>query len=153
MNVRPAKLSDLPRILEIERNSETAPHWSEGDYLRILEGATGVRRRLFIAERSSANQAPIGFAVASLTELESVAVDPPERRQGAGRALCLAAIQWTREQGTQALELEVRVSSHGAIDLYRSLGFTETGRRPRYYQEPVEDAVLMRLSESRATAS
>ena len=153
MNVRAAKLSDLPRILEIERTSETAPHWSEGDYLRILEGATGVRRRLFVAEQSSASEGPIGFAVASLTELESVAVDPARRRQGTGRALCLAAIQWTREQGTQALELEVRVSSHGAIDLYRSLGFKQIGRRPLYYQEPVEDAVLMRLSQAAARAS
>ena len=41
--------------------------------------------------------------------------------------------------------LEVRASNDSALGLYRCLGFVETGRRPRYYQDPVEDAVLMRL--------
>jgi ribosomal-protein-alanine N-acetyltransferase len=41
--------------------------------------------------------------------------------------------------------LEVRASNHPAIGLYRRLGFAETGRRKRYYRDPMEDAVQMRL--------
>jgi ribosomal-protein-alanine N-acetyltransferase len=43
------------------------------------------------------------------------------------------------------MELEVRASSAGAIALYTGLGFVEAGRRPGYYAEPKDDAVLMRL--------
>ena len=47
--------------------------------------------------------------------------------------------------GIHEVWLEVRVSNAPAIALYRSFGFRETGRRPRYYDEPVEDALLMSL--------
>jgi ribosomal-protein-alanine N-acetyltransferase len=43
------------------------------------------------------------------------------------------------------VELEVRAESGGAIALYTGLGFTVTGRRPKYYQNPPDHAVLMRL--------
>jgi len=43
------------------------------------------------------------------------------------------------------VELEVRAGSLGARRLYEGLGFVEVGRRVRYYDEPVDDAVLMRL--------
>jgi ribosomal-protein-alanine N-acetyltransferase len=41
--------------------------------------------------------------------------------------------------------LEARASNQPALRLYRALGFVETGRRPRYYADPIEDAVLLRL--------
>jgi ribosomal-protein-alanine N-acetyltransferase len=43
------------------------------------------------------------------------------------------------------LELEVRAGRAGAIALYTGLGFVIVGRRRRYYREPVDDALLMRL--------
>jgi ribosomal-protein-alanine N-acetyltransferase len=39
--------------------------------------------------------------------------------------------------------LEVRVSNHGAIALYRQLGFVDHGTRPRYYTDNDEDALIM----------
>ena len=47
--------------------------------------------------------------------------------------------------GVREVILEVRASNLPALALYRQLGFVETGRRPRYYQAPEEDAILMRL--------
>jgi [ribosomal protein S18]-alanine N-acetyltransferase len=37
----------------------------------------------------------------------------------------------------------VRASNSGAIAFYARLGFKSSGRRPKYYQSPEEDAVLM----------
>jgi ribosomal-protein-alanine N-acetyltransferase len=54
-------------------------------------------------------------------------------------------IDWCRAQGAEAVELEVRASSAGAIALYAGLGFVGVGRRPKYYSGPEDDAVLMRL--------
>jgi len=39
----------------------------------------------------------------------------------------------------------VRASNGAAIGFYRAQGFAETGRRPRYYADPEEDAILLRL--------
>ena len=36
-------------------------------------------------------------------------------------------------------------SNQAARAFYTSLGFVEEGRRPSYYADPVEDAILMRL--------
>jgi ribosomal-protein-alanine N-acetyltransferase len=43
------------------------------------------------------------------------------------------------------VNLEARASNQPALALYLQLGFVESGRRTRYYQFPVDDAILMRL--------
>jgi ribosomal-protein-alanine N-acetyltransferase len=50
-----------------------------------------------------------------------------------------------RKNGALAILLEVRESNAAARALYAKVGFREEGRRPRYYRDPDEDAVLMRL--------
>ena len=47
-----------------------------------------------------------------------------------------------RVRGASFVSLEVRVSNAGAIALYAGLGFIETGRRKKYYENG-EDAILM----------
>ncbi|HUD75342.1 MAG TPA: ribosomal protein S18-alanine N-acetyltransferase [Terracidiphilus sp.] len=91
----------------------------------------------------------VGFAVASLlppeAELETIAVASTAQRHGLARRLFVElAAKLVAAQITEVF-LEVRASNQPALGLYRRLGFTETGRRVRYYHDPVEDAVLMRL--------
>jgi ribosomal-protein-alanine N-acetyltransferase len=69
-----------------------------------------------------------------------------EQRRGTGRKLLEAMAEELRGAGVREALLEVRVSNQAAFDFYRSLGWVETGRRPRYYADPEEDAVLMSLS-------
>ena len=140
--IRVAKVDDLEQVLEIERASETAPHWPLEEYVRILEAASGpVRQVLFFAETG-------GFAVGRVldaeAELESVVVRAAARRQGLGRALCVAVLNWARTEGAATIALEVRLASQGPQRLYESLGFVRVGIRPRYYSDPTDDAVLMR---------
>lgn len=151
MTVRLADAADLEAVIQLERATAEAPHWAESEYAAMLVLASGaVRRCLFVAE---GELGLVGFAVGkvigtgseSSSELESVAVAASARRAGVGRMLCAAVIDWCRAQGGVAIQLEVRAASVGAIALYSGLGFVVEGRRPRYYQEPVDDAVLMRL--------
>jgi ribosomal-protein-alanine N-acetyltransferase len=90
-----------------------------------------------------------GFAVASLlppqAELELIAVAPELQRRGLALKLFAALADELRLAQAEEVILEARASNHPALALYRRLGFLETGRRPRYYGEPVEDAVLMRF--------
>jgi [ribosomal protein S18]-alanine N-acetyltransferase len=157
LRVRVAGAADLARVVEMERSNAEAPHWAETEYAAIVgvnrdvDGVDGiVRRCLLVAE---ARERVLGFAVGkvvgsgegSFAELESVVVEVAARRRGVGRTLCGAVIAWCRQQGAAALELEVRAGSGGAIALYAGLGFLVVGRRGGYYQEPPEDAVMMRL--------
>jgi ribosomal-protein-alanine N-acetyltransferase len=151
MTVRLAGAADLEAVIQLERAIAEAPHWAEAEYAAMLVPASGaVRRCLFVAEGESEL---VGFAVGkvivigseSSSELESVAVSSDARRAGVGRKLCSAVIDWCRAQGAAEIQLEVRAASSGAIALYSGLGFIVEGRRPGYYQAPLDDAVLMRL--------
>ena len=68
----------------------------------------------------------------------NIAVFPDYRRHGVGRTLVQAALS----EPITRLALEVRASNTAAIAMYRSLGFTEDGVRPRFYAHPTEDAIL-----------
>ena len=69
----------------------------------------------------------------------NIATLPAYRRQGIAKALIKTAMQNEME----FITLEVRESNIPAFRLYEKLGFSEVGRRPNYYSNPVEDAILM----------
>ena len=45
--------------------------------------------------------------------------------------------------GIKEFTLEVRVSNEAAIRVYEKLGFVSEGIRPKFYEDPVEDAMIM----------
>ena len=176
IEVRTATEQDLEAILQLEMQTAQAPHWSRRTYAEILasgrtqdENSNGLCRCLFVATGRPLDRdvfgSPrvVGFAVAALlvqggaasdlpAELESVVVCKVSRRMGIGQALCSAAIAWASTLGATLMELEVRAGNGPAVELYRKLGFVETGRRLRYYMDPEEDAVVMRVGLESAAA-
>ena len=72
----------------------------------------------------------------------TLAVDPGWRGHGIGEALVICALEQAAGLGAEVVALEYRVSNHGAARLYEKLGFAVVGRRPRYYHDTGEDAVL-----------
>lgn len=78
------------------------------------------------------------------SDMMNVAVHPDYRRQGIGEALVTGLVQALRERGNHCLSLEVRASNAPAIALYEKQGFTQVGRRPNYYRNPKEDALILR---------
>lgn len=73
----------------------------------------------------------------------NLAVHPQHRRRGLARRLLETAMARARDLGAQVAWLEVRPSNHPALNLYHSLGFKKMGRRPRYYEDTQEDALLL----------
>ncbi|MFL5941667.1 MAG: GNAT family N-acetyltransferase [Gaiellaceae bacterium] len=67
------------------------------------------------------------------------------RRQGVGRALLQAAVDWARAAGVRKLELHVFPWNEAAIKLYESFGFEREGYRKGQYRRGDEyvDAILM----------
>jgi ribosomal-protein-alanine N-acetyltransferase len=140
--------ADADPVMALAANMEQAPQWPRAAYLAALDPKATPRRFALLAEEAETG-AIVGFAVASLiggvAELETVAVAPEQRRRGLARQLFSALTAELRPAGAGEMMLEVRPSNHIALNLYRSLGFAESGRRPRYYHDPVEDAILMSL--------
>jgi ribosomal-protein-alanine N-acetyltransferase len=139
---------DLDRVMEIAESLKDAPQWPRSAYLAALEPEAAPRRIALVAEEPAAG-IMAGFAVASLlppeAELEIIAVAPTAQRQGVAVRLFEALIAEFYTAYIKGIMLEVRATNQPALELYRRLGFVETGRRPRYYHDPVEDAILMRL--------
>jgi ribosomal-protein-alanine N-acetyltransferase len=83
--------------------------------------------------------------VAGEAELLTLAVAPPARRRGRGRALLAAFEQGARERGACEAFLEVAADNAPAVALYAGAGYSELGRRPGYYSRAAGavDALLM----------
>lgn len=149
---------DLDEILVLERAVAEAPHWSREEYAALggSESDGAVSRCVLVAEGvgDEGVMRLVGFAVGkfvgmdgqSAGELESVVVAEAARRTGVGRALCQGVLEWCRQRGAAAVELEVRSRNIPARRLYSSVGFQEEGLRRGYYRDPADDAVLMRLA-------
>ena len=78
------------------------------------------------------------------SDMMNVAVHPEHRRKGIAEALIAALSDGLKAQGNVCLTLEVRASNAPAIALYDKLGFAQVGRRPNYYRNPKEDALILR---------
>ena len=78
------------------------------------------------------------------TDMMNVAVHPDYRRRGIAEALVTALVEVLRQKGSRCLTLEVRASNEAAKALYEKLGFSQIGRRPKYYRNPREDALILR---------
>ena len=147
VRIRRMNPEDLDRVMEIAQSLKDAPRWPRTAFLSALDPKSTPRR---IALVTVGKQLTVtGFAVASLlppqAELETIAVVASEQRHGLARRLLDEMVEKLSLAGVCEVILEVRASNLPALGLYRRLGFVETGRRPRYYQVPAEDAVLMRL--------
>jgi len=78
-------------------------------------------------------------------QLINIAVHPLKRRKGFGRFFIDWLIETGISGGMGSIWLEVRVSNAPAKGLYQKLGFREVGRKPRYYTDTKEDAIVMSL--------
>jgi ribosomal-protein-alanine N-acetyltransferase len=148
LRIRRMTRADLDQVIEIAENLKEAPHWPRSAYLAALDPEAAPQRIALLAEEPVAG-AIAGFVVASLllaqAELESIVVAPAFQRHGVAWRLFGALAAELAAAQAKEIVLETRASNQPALGFYRRLGFVETGHRRRYYSDPVEDAILMRL--------
>ena len=131
---------DLETVLAIESASFSRP-WTRRHFLDEMESAFAIPLVALTPGRQLAGYLCLKI-VLDEAEILDVAVDEALRGAGVGRTLVEHALTLCLARGVAQLSLEVRVSNAAAIALYLRLGFRETGRRRRYYENG-EDAMLM----------
>jgi ribosomal-protein-alanine N-acetyltransferase len=138
-HLRRMEARDLPSVMEIDALSLPRP-WSAA----IWRGELGSPYALYlVVEDGGEVFGHIGVRhVLGELHITTIAVRLEYRRRGHARALIGAAL--AAYPHASHVHLEVRPTNVAAIALYESLGFLETGCRPRYYGD--EDAVLMTLN-------
>lgn len=154
IKIRPMDAADLAQVQAIAESLPGAPHWPQAAYRNAIDSEiepdSTPRRIALVVIGNGAGPQPgfvLGFAIVSLlppqAELETIAVAPASQRQGLGQFLFHALASQLQAAGISEILLEVRSSNRPALAFYQLLGFAQTGLRPGYYADPIEDAVLM----------
>ena len=100
----------------------------------------------FVSEQEGLLVAVLGWrSLGEEAEILDLAVHPSRRRQGHASFLMENFLAHVAQSAVQGIFLEVRASNAAAIALYGKFGFCVSGRRPRYYRKPDENALLMQL--------
>ena len=138
--VRKMQPEDLLQVCEIEKDNFSLP-WSEKSFLESMER----NDTLFLVALNGEEVAGyLGcYCVAGEGEITNVAVKSSHRRQGVGGKLLETLYEEAKALHTQEFFLEVRESNEAAIGLYSRQGFVKEGVRKNFYEQPVENAVIM----------
>ena len=146
MTIRPAMPADIPAMMRLVTHSATAAHWSREQYDRVFGEGTPRRVALVIEEAGTLQGFLVAHEVAGEWEIENIAIAGAARRRGLGTRLLGEFLKLARAEGASAVLLEVRESNRAARLLYEKWAFEEGSRRPGYYTQPQEDAIVYRLS-------
>lgn len=136
----PMDRSHLAGVAELERMCFSTP-WNEAMLEEELYNDTA---SFIVAEGEDGTV--LGYAglhvILDEGYIDNVAVRPSCRRMGLGDRLLDVFIRFG-QANLAFLTLEVRPSNTPAVALYEKNGFKEVGRRPNYYDDPKEDALLL----------
>ena len=142
--VRRMTAADVPAVSQIDRLSFSLP-WPEHSFqYEVSENRVS---HCWVAETD--DQRIVGMIVSWVIvdemHIATIATHPDFRRQGIGALILRTALQDGKRAGARLAFLEVREANEAAQAMYRKFGFRVTGRRPRYYRDNNEDAILMTL--------
>ena len=147
-SIRASHIADLIRLGE---ETSLSP-WTANNYLAELQNPRAIMLRLAGDDNSTC-----GFIVGRLVsgretvtrpdaEIYNIAVRPDLQGQGYGQILFDGFADACREKLVTNIWLEVRESNHKAIRFYQKNGFLKVQSRPSFYENPRENALLMKLA-------
>lgn len=168
LDIRPARTTDAAAILRLHRavlNERrffiTEPEEfreTVDDKIRQVRDFDRSANSLFLVARKGPNL--VGFLTIRGGPLNrmrhtgklEIMVAKDARGQGVGRNLIEAALRWAiAHEDVRKLGLAVFADNQRALDLYRSYGFREEGRRPQEYRledgRYVDDVLLYRFTD------
>jgi ribosomal-protein-alanine N-acetyltransferase len=76
-------------------------------------------------------------------DIVNIAVRKSHRKKGIAVCLLKNLFESAKSKNISKITLEVRESNFPAINLYKKFGFAAEGIRKNYYDQPVEDGIIM----------
>ena len=133
-------IAHLDQMLQIDQIC-FGSHWSIDTYRRELASDNGHFVGVFLADQL------IGmgcfWAILDEAHITLLAIHPDYRGRGWGKDLLIGLLAQAVAIGMNYGTLEVRAANEVAVSLYEKMGFVIAGVRKKYYQDPVEDALVM----------
>ena len=137
--------ADINSIVEIDRRSFGWP-WNRVYFSGELAGKQSCNFTLKTVEHED-GQKVIGYIISRLVNEElhilRMAVKPNWRGHGLAARLLARAFGKAAQSGARSAYLEVRPSNESAIALYHRQGFRLMGKKPGYYTDTREDALVL----------
>lgn len=138
--VRMLEQRDVEPLAKIESDSFSMP-WSAKDFADLL---TRSYCTYLVAEVDGQVVGSCGMTViCNEGNIDNVVVSEAFRGHGIAQKLMRELLAIGEKNGVEAFTLEVRVSNAPAIHVYEKMGFVSEGIRPRFYERPTEDAMIM----------
>lgn len=141
MIIRPMAEADLEQVEIIEKDCFSIP-WSVKSFL----DACTTEENVYLVCCDDDNKV-VGYCglwtVLGEGNITNMAVAKDCRKQGVGEALMKEMERLGQLKDVSVFFLEVRESNEPAKNLYKKMGYREIGRRKRFYERPVEDALIM----------
>jgi ribosomal-protein-alanine N-acetyltransferase len=143
--IRDMRPEDVPVVSEVDRVCFVLA-WGEHTFKGELTSPVCYYR---VAELDGEVAGYIGSQmVMDEGHVTTFGVRPDLRRRGIGERLLADVLLHAIRSGCHRVTLEVRQSNESAIRLYRKYGFLPISRRPRYYTDNNEDAIVMWIEDT-----
>lgn len=140
IKIREMQLDDLEQVMIIEEANFSVPWTETGFFTFLLREDT----LFLVAEEEEKILGYCGVVtVQDEGDITNVAVEKNSQNQGIGKKLLEEMFHRTQKAGVCRLFLEVRAGNAAALHLYEKMGFVQMGIRKNYYEQPVEDGVVM----------
>lgn len=131
---------NIEKLALLEKEYFSDP-WSKKT---LRDEITNENSQFLIAEKDNRICGYIGmYWVLDEGYLTNVATSKEQRRMGIATVLLEDIFNRCIDLNLSFLSLEVRVSNMCAISLYKKLGFKNIGIRKKFYNHPIEDALIM----------
>lgn len=140
MLIREMREEDLAQVESIEKEIFSLP-WSE----KSFRDASTTPENIYLVcliDDEVAGYCGL-WTVFGEGNITNMAVSDKYRRQGIGKALMQEMEKRGQQLDVSVFFLEVRESNESARALYQKMGYRDIGRRKRFYERPVEDAIVM----------
>lgn len=147
VKIRAMNINDLPRVMEIEKSLFSSP-WCEEMFLEEIKSGYAY---VVVEEPENLIIAYIcGLLLYNEFNITNIAVHSDFQRMGLAERLVTFIIEKLLKMRCFSFFLEVRESNIAAIGLYKKLGFKIIGKRKKYYNNPIEDALIMQIDFCRS---